>query len=681
MSERIVSWWIKWNDLNWPDSDNLELIKRRADQMAAADVSAAVVFGAHFRWDFMPFWEILHDYLATVADELHQRKIKLFDHHSVNLIHRYDNREEMRHVITHSGPHLPFSPSRQAAASWEFNGSKLNSWRMIDAETGKVLWYPQYDAEGFCHRNPDFIAAYQEYVKILLRETNIDGLMSDDTVHYRLYHSCACDVCRSVLRERTGVELPIGAASDFWGNWNNPAWKAWIDLRFESARIFQAGVREVLPPDFPLMSCCPGSTSARCNNTGTNVLDFLDGGCNYVHLELCGNTPPYKHDPVTWNSPLSHHFINASHHQAAAQARGVRCYGGGYGFTEPTAGIIWAENKCLGADCWFSTLKGRLGLPQSILDTLPNDAEPVAKAYHFEAGHPELFDTVPMFQVGVYFSYETRKHSYFGNLISGYYRDFVDTLSLLFNSGISVGTVLDIPENTFAYQLLLLPSAAITTAAEQEKLEKFRTAGGVVLATGPCGLPESGSPWRLPTTVAPLDFWKETISPIQWPDWMLTTIPALPESADWRELKPGLHYHPGRLQDGELAPSLLERVRRHMRVLPVSGIQAEGFFTVIHENADQYIIHFLASDYDTDIDHRLDAMRNHRSRVNLITKVEPINTTSEIILMTALPVTAYAPLNATPPEISAKSGQVCITLPPKASYIIAAIDKEEFADV
>ena len=111
---RIATWWIHWNDLNWPDPDNYEKIKRRAEGLAKANVTAAMLFGTHFRWDWMPVFPLLHDYIATVAEELHKYGIELYDRHSVNLIHRYDTREEMRHVMLHSGPHLPFSPSREA---------------------------------------------------------------------------------------------------------------------------------------------------------------------------------------------------------------------------------------------------------------------------------------------------------------------------------------------------------------------------------------------------------------------------------------------------------------------------------------------------------------------------------------------------------------------------------------
>ena len=160
--ERMASWWITWEDLNWPDHDNLDKIKARAEGLAKADVTAAMIFGTHFRWDYLPYFTILHDYLATVAEELHKNGVKLYDHHSVNLIHRYRTREEMRHVMLDSGPHLPFSPSWEAAATWEYKGKRLNDWRMIDVKTGQPMYFTQYTGEGFCHRNPEYQEAYYD---------------------------------------------------------------------------------------------------------------------------------------------------------------------------------------------------------------------------------------------------------------------------------------------------------------------------------------------------------------------------------------------------------------------------------------------------------------------------------------------------------------------------------------
>ena len=672
--ERFVSWWVKWEDLNWPNADNLDRIKARADLIAENSISAAIIFGTHFRWDWMPFFEILHDYFATVADELHQRGIKLYDHHSVNLVHRYSTREEMREVILHSQPHLPFSPSRAAAATWEYNGTKLNSWRMIDTVTREPLYYPQYTADGFCHRNPDFIAAYCEYVKKLIADTGIDGLMPDDTVHYMLFRSCACPVCRAALKERAGIDLPLASDTSFWGNWDNPAWKAWIDLRYESCSIFQRAVRAVLPPGFPTMSCCNSSAVPSAIAKANEALEFLKG-CNLQNLELCGNLPPYKHDPVTWNQSVLQHYVSASYNASAAARAGARCIGGGYGFTEPTANIVWALNKCLGADCWFSTLKGRLGLTTADLAKLPNDFAPIGRAYRFEKTHPELFESAIVNQAGVYFSRETRDHTLYGSISKGLAQDFSKTQELLAGAGISVATVLEIPEDTQDYQLILVPGAVLVTNGEVEHLRKFAAAGGKVVMFGPSGFPGSESPWQLRNRIGD-DFWSV---PPNWggtyphiPVWWQWQIEAPDLSgASWRELEPGIFYHPGRLPDGKLGESILELVHRYLRPLPVDVKGADGYLTTIHQGAEGYIVHLLAKDYDTDIDHHLDEIRTHRTRVNLIIKVEPIEVSRKVQVNTNLAVEVFTPFNDEGAVLKREAeGHVSISLPDKCSYVI-----------
>ena len=51
---RMVSWWLRKDDLPWPNRKSEEKFRRRAACMAREGVNAAIIFGAHFRWDFMP---------------------------------------------------------------------------------------------------------------------------------------------------------------------------------------------------------------------------------------------------------------------------------------------------------------------------------------------------------------------------------------------------------------------------------------------------------------------------------------------------------------------------------------------------------------------------------------------------------------------------------------------------
>ena len=357
--ERMATWWMHWPDLQWPDSDNLDRIKMRAEGFAKADVTAAVFFGAHFRWDFLPVFPLLHDYIATVAEELHKNGVKLFDHHSVNLAHRYSTREEMRRVMLHSGPHLPFSPTFEAAKTWQYKDHYLNDWRMLDVKSGKPLWFPQYTAEGFCHRNPEFREAYQDYAKNLVAETGIDGLSADDAMYFMHYNACGCRYCRQALRERAGIDLPEAADRSFWGNWENPAWLSWLDLRFEASGAFYAGLRSVLPENFTLTGCGANSASARALMSASDARTFL-GGWNYVNMEMSGNTPPYKQDRLTTNTPVSQRLVNASHHQAAAREKGVGAFCTGFSHSTAQSNVVWAVSKLLGADAWIGTLKTRL---------------------------------------------------------------------------------------------------------------------------------------------------------------------------------------------------------------------------------------------------------------------------------------------------------------------------------
>ena len=679
--KRIVSWWIKLPDLDWPNHDNHDRIKRRAEEIAKANATTAMIFGTHFRWDFLPYFTLLHDYLATVAEELHKCGVELYDHHSVNLVHRYSTREEMRHVMLHSGPHLPFSPSREAAATWRYNGHLLNDWRMIDVKTRDVLYFPQYAAEGFCIQNPDFVAAYKDYLQKLIADTGIDGLSADDPVHFMHYNSCACPHCRAELKRRTGLELPPIEDRSFWGNWKNPAWHAWIDQRFDAARDFFAALKPIFPEGFRVTTCGHNSAAHGANGSAADARTFLAGGCNYTNLEMSGNMPPYKKDPVTTNISISSRIVNASHHQAVAREQGGRCFSTGFGFTETTAGIVWAVNKVMGADCWFSCLKDRLGLPQHVLDTLPDEAEIVGKPFTFEAEHPTLFEGEQIGQVGVYFSYETRKHTCFGNLAKGYYKDFSACLQTLFENGLSPHTVFDFPENAEKYPLILLPSAAAMTDAEKAALARYLAVGGRVIATGPSALSDCRHSYALPDaphTDTPDEFFSTVVNGVkhQEADWVRhDEIPQSRDADRWQQPREGLDYHPHRMSDGTVTEVLLQKCRACCRPLPVTVTESEGYIISTFEGDRAVTVHLLAKEFDTDIDHRLDEMRFHRSRVNYITKAEPIGVSRHLRLTAATAPTVYLPLGKGEATVTAVDGGYTLQLPKGTAYAILQFPK------
>ena len=672
-AERIATWWVKWADLSWPNTDGLDLIRRRADGFKEASVSAAMIFGAHFRWDFLPMFTQLHDYIATVAEELHRRGIKLYDHHSATLTHRYHTKEELRHIMLDSAPHLPFCPSFEAAESWCYKGRRLNDWRMRDVRTGEPAFLKQYMAESFCHRNPEFAETYADYVRTLIKDTGIDGLSADDAIHLGGYTTCGCEYCRAELRRRSGTELPPADDMSFWGNWDNPAWLSWIDLRFDAAGSFYEKLKAELPKGFMLTGCGGTSASGYSVAAATDARQF-SRGCNYINMELVGNTPPYKHDPLTVNVPVRQRFTNVSHHRAVAREHGIRFFNTGFAHSKVSADCVWAICKALGGDAWIGTLKGRLGLPDHILEKLPNEEDITAAAFGFEKAHPELFKGELLAQAGVYFSYETRDHTMFGSLFEGYCSDYNETLALLFRNGICADTLFSFPENADRYPVILLPSAVKMRPEEMNAMDRYLAKGGKVIATGPSAFGECKNGYTLPTRVnVPANEFFPSVPDgihLRQPDWLRIKLPDSTDRDEWLEPREGMYYHPGRASEGKNGGGLVELCRSLTKPLPAEVLAAGGFLTAAFQNGEHCIIHLLAEEYDMDIDHELDSMRTHRSRVNYITKAEPVGTDGEVRIKTDMMLEVYTPFCAGPVQTEYADGVYTLYLPKDCMYAI-----------
>ncbi len=615
---RAASWWVSWRELEWPTIDNRDAIRRRADEFAAAGVNLAVIFGAHFRWDFMPYWTMLHDYMAHVAEALHERNIRLFDHHSAIYIHRYDTVEQMRHIMQHNGSHLPVCPDRKSAESWMFNGQYLNDWRMIDINTNKPMWKSNYDAEVFCGGKKGFVESYCEYVKLLVRSSNIDGLMCDDTQFANYYGSCGCPECRERFRSKAGIELPPVSDTAFWGNWNNPAWKIFIDDRFGVIADFYRAVRNALPSgDFPLTACC----SSSCNSDGAasaHDLRMQLAGCNIAHLELCGNTPTSPDD--AWKGTFASRLKDVAFNLGVAREFNVPGLAIHYGFIPDNANAAWALIKALGGNSWFSTLPYRLGVSRQMLSTLMGDAAPAARAFNFEKNHPELFDGTQLNKCSVYFSYETRNHSKFGEMRSGYCPEFAKALIGLFNAGAMPRVITRMPESGRG-ELLVLPGAALMNDAEKSALQKFLASGGKVVAFGPCAYRSVDPDWQ-----PPMQCQSGITQTENWADIFGGEVPALQGERCWKELEPGFFHHPGRLLDEDLScDDLGNKVLELASPIPgYESIEAKGFFITASRLSENRTLLFLtAAEYDAKINQAFEAIRNHRSRVNLFTQAPP----------------------------------------------------------
>ena len=99
-------------------------------------------------------------------------------------------------------------------------------------------------------------------------------------------------------------------------------------------------------------------------------------------------------------------------------------------------------------------------------------------------------------------------------------------------------------------------------------------------------------------------------------------------------------------------------------------IDAAGYLVTVFESECAVTVHLLAEDYDTDIDHALDEMRFHRSRVNFVNKAEPIGITDTVRLSADTLPAVYTPFNDEKSEVCKCNGEICIRLPEKTAYAI-----------
>jgi hypothetical protein len=485
---RAIGWWLTFDDLTWPNPELMDKIRRRADQCAASGVNCCIVFGAHLRWDFMPLWERFHDELRFVADELHQRKILLFDHHSATIVHRPRSRDEALDIWRRNRHHVPFYPSREIAATWEFAGSHLNDWRMHDVETGAPVFVPAYTAEQFCMNHPGFRKAYAGYVKKLLADTGMDGLMSDDMIFYADWRACGCQFCRDRFKREYGHDLPPVSDLNFWGNRRSQAFRDWIKMRFQTPADFLTEVKKALPENFPLLTCCSSSDNYYLPSFGMSYQDFIQS-CNHVMLEMVGQTPAIE---GTWDERVPSQLL----HLDIARKHSAPCFGLGYGFFPDTAFFIWAVNKFLGSDCWFSTVKGRLDASPTELAALADDSELVGEGFNWEKTHPELFRGDAETDTAIFFSRATR--DFYSEIIGDYCSDYNASCLYLSRANLPCEVVTDIPAFGKT-RCLILSSVMCLSLVQRRQLAEFLNAGGTVIATGPSGhCDEQGNPAAKP---------------------------------------------------------------------------------------------------------------------------------------------------------------------------------------
>jgi hypothetical protein len=252
----MVSWWFSWDDLKWPALEIIDKWKRRANTYQRIGVNAVTTFGVHFRWDWLNYFDRYDAMLKNLVEICHDRGIKVIDHHSNQLTHHIRDEKDREHIVINQDHHLPLFPDNWS--NQVINGKKLSDWRIVSAKTEKPAFLHGYLAEAFCPNNPDYLEEYYAYVKRLVRNTGIDGVMSDDTAFHPDIYSCTCEHCRTRFKRLTGQDIPDAEDAGFWNNYTNPLFQDWVQMRYNSVDEFYRGLRTALPDNVAMWGCSCG---------------------------------------------------------------------------------------------------------------------------------------------------------------------------------------------------------------------------------------------------------------------------------------------------------------------------------------------------------------------------------------------------------------------------------------
>ena len=137
----------------------------------------------------------------------------------------------------------------------------------------------------------------------------------------------------------------------------------------------------------------------------------------------------------------------------------------------------------------------------------------------------------------------------------------------------------------------------------------------------------------------------------------------------WQQPREGLLYHPCR--PGEIdKESLLAQVRRLIKPMAVTVLEAKGYLSTILRDEAGITLQLVAADYDVDINHELDAMRVHRSRVNLLTHIAPAGVDGVISLKAAAAPIVYTPFSKGTSTVAMDGDRCTVTLPEGCAYAL-----------
>lgn len=265
----MASWWLSWDDLQGPTRELEKKWIKRAKRFSAKGVDTVVVFGFHFRWDYVPILDRTLFVMGRIRDICHDNGMRIIDHHSAVLVHRPHNNDERQNIRDRHRHLTPFFPDN--LKDLFFEGSLMSDWHTIDLRTGQPAFFDGYTCNQFCPNNPEFQKAYLRLIERTLDIMRPDGIMSDDVCFLPDEYVCACKYCQEKFRRETGFTLPPVTNLEFWQNRENPEFQAWLECRYRWVAEHHKRLREYMPKKIPLWGCISDCVTIFSSRTGQSV--------------------------------------------------------------------------------------------------------------------------------------------------------------------------------------------------------------------------------------------------------------------------------------------------------------------------------------------------------------------------------------------------------------------------
>ncbi|HWL53474.1 MAG TPA: hypothetical protein VNQ90_13640 [Chthoniobacteraceae bacterium] len=513
---RMSSWMI--NTLT-PDRDQW---RHKADALAAAGANAVTTFwfGKGYEYRHIVFdsaiyekthpeygFERMLEVLALACTVCHEAGLKLIDHHGFAFVHYQ--------------PGHPFYtiPLDQL----EYEGESLKDWACVDPRSNGPT-FGNYQGYVFCPNQPRFREASAHLVR-RLQACGIDGLMLDDIAFMPSYYVCTCAECRARFGERFAAEVPPVEERSFWGNFENPLFRNWLQFRLDSTtgyHAFQSERLARLQPECLYYACNSSTLDTNHSQTLGSAYDGWIQAANVIHREnVNSRINPLSFLDMAVEDKISH---------AIARPYQAPCLNMMYPHGVADYFHCWAQTKWMGSHFWgsyshFPFLEKRGG-PLTLMEPAGREEEPMERCFLPEKEHSGFFtasDTAAS-RIVVVFSPSSR--NFYGGNDDGFYsQEFAGWCQALLEANLFFNVVLEehcTAQALATADLLLLPNWACMSQECAETVRSFVKRGGRVVATGATSLYDETGARRSDFALADVlgvSFREEVDGHSPWMEW------------------------------------------------------------------------------------------------------------------------------------------------------------------